>query len=84
MCALYSDCEKNLLEDEFIYAKEKADALSPVQQKFRLQRADARGAFHVEQPECCVCLLRNFSLIIDHQISLHFYIIGSLVCTTLK
>lgn len=79
MCALYSDCEKNLLEEEFIYAKEKADALSPVQWKFRVWTADAQGAFLVEQPECCICLLRNCSLKTDHQISLHFSMIGSLM-----
>lgn len=84
MCALYSHCEKNLLEGAFIYAKEKAGALSPVQWEFRLQKTEARGAFNLEQPECCVCLLSNCSLNTDHQISLHFYMIGSLVYTTLK
>lgn len=54
ICALYSDCEKNLLEDEFIYAKEKADTVLPVHWKFRLQTANV-GAFCVEQPEHCVC-----------------------------
>lgn len=84
MCSLYSDCEKNLLEDEFIYAKEKADAISPAQWKSRLQKADVGGAFHEEQPKHCVCLLKNFSLSTDHQISLLFYLIGSFVYTTSK
>lgn len=61
MYALYSDCERSLLEDAFIYTKEKADAFSPIQWEFTLQAADAHGAFHVEQPERWVYLLRNVS-----------------------
>lgn len=84
MCALYSDCERSLPEGAFIYAKEKADTFSPIQWEFRLQAADAEGVFHVEQPECWICLLRNVSFNIDHQISLYFYMMRSLVYTTLK
>lgn len=69
MCGLYSDFERSLLEDVFIYAK-KSDTFSPMQWEFRLQAADVQVPFHMEQRECWVCLLRNVSFNIYHQISL--------------
>lgn len=82
MCALYSDCGRSLLEDAFNYTKEKADTFSPIQWEFRLQAADAHRAFHVEQPERWVYLLRNVSqyrspnfttLLHDEVISVYYF-----------